>query len=134
MADPASPSILIGTRESNTHQKLVEHVFDGVHLSTKGYQLLYNEIRASIADEWEERDIIYPRKYPYWKDSLSQAGSANLNLEDQYPQFILFGDSQIEFCTHIKDGFSLNAQLQSGKNFGPCNIPKASRHSFEVRD
>lgn len=34
---------------------------------------------------------------------------------DLFPQFVLFGDSQIQFSTAILDGFSLNAKLQTGK-------------------
>jgi hypothetical protein len=130
---------LIGTKAGGKHAALTEYVPDGLHLSTKGYRLLYDEIRTSIAKDWGERDDLYPRKFPYWKDWLSKPEDANIAgaFFTLFPQFVLFGDSQIEFSTEIKDGFSLNAQLHSGKEtvstpqMPPCEESKLLRALYD---
>lgn len=62
--------------ELNNHtspaNSLAEYLSDGLHLSSKGYQVLYDEILASIQRRWpQDGPDFHPFIFPYWRDLVA---------------------------------------------------------------
>ncbi|RMZ92375.1 hypothetical protein DV736_g365, partial [Chaetothyriales sp. CBS 134916] len=69
---PGSDEKLIGSRKRERSQVLDELLDDGLHLSSQGYSVLWDELKALIESELpSEVPERLPMVYPSWTDMLS---------------------------------------------------------------
>lgn len=65
---------LLGSKELGRSKALDAFLKDGLHLSTRGYQVLYNEMFSAIRERWpEEGPEAHPFVYPYWRDLIAKS-------------------------------------------------------------